>query len=252
MALALEVEHGVDDVLEHLGTGQTTVLRDVTNEHGRNVLPLGSEEKLRRRFANLSDAAGRRLELDGEHGLNRVDDHESRTQAGDFLEDALEACFGEQIERWLADAEPITAALDLVLGLFTRGVEDGTDFAREVSGGLQQQRGLADPRFAAEQHQRTRYDPAAEHAIKLADARGQPRRMRRFDLGVQLRVRAGAELRVSVLGFTRRRAVGREGGALLDIGIPRAAVRTFADPLRRLWAAFLADEDGLRWLHTSR
>src|SRR5688572_8721980 len=138
MALALEVEHGVDDVLEHFRPSQTAVLRHVTDEHGRNVLPLGGEEKLRRRLADLSDAAGRGLELDREHGLNRVDDDERRTQAGDFLEDALEACFGEQIEWCLADAEPITAALDLVLRLFTGGVEDGTDFAGEVSGRLQQ------------------------------------------------------------------------------------------------------------------
>jgi len=36
--------------------------------------------------------------------------------------------------------------------------------------GLQQQRGLANTRFAAEQHERTRHDATAEDAIELPDA----------------------------------------------------------------------------------
>jgi hypothetical protein len=40
---------------------------------------------------------------------------------------------------------------------------------------LQQQRGLADAGLAAEQHQRSGHDAAAEHAIELVDAARQPR-----------------------------------------------------------------------------
>jgi hypothetical protein len=63
-----------------------------------------------------------------------------------------------------------------------------------MTGGLQQQRGLADSRLAAQQHQRTRHDATAKHAIELADARGQPRGVSVLDLRVQLRARAGTEL----------------------------------------------------------
>ena len=58
---------------------------------------------------------------------------------------------------------------------------------REVRRRLQQQRGLADARLAAEQHQRPGNDAAAEHAIELADAGRQPHRVGRFDFCVQLR-----------------------------------------------------------------
>ena len=145
VALAFEVEHGVDDVLEGLGTGEAAVLRDVTDEERRDVVPLGGEEKLRRRLADLADAAGRRLELQREHGLHRVDDEQPRPHAADLFEDALDAGLGEQVERRVADAESIAARLDLMLGFFAGGVQHGADVTREVGGGLQQQRRLADP-----------------------------------------------------------------------------------------------------------
>ena len=117
---------------------------------------------------------GRRLELDREDRLDRVDDDERRLEPRDLLEDALDAGFGQQVQRRGADAEAIAAALDLVLGLLARRVEHRADFAREVRGRLQQQRGLADAGLAAEQHQRPGHDAAAEHAIELADAGRQP------------------------------------------------------------------------------
>ena len=74
MLLALEIQHRVDDVLERLGPGEAAVLGDVADEEGGDVLPLGREQQLRRRLADLADAARRRLELQREHGLDRVDD----------------------------------------------------------------------------------------------------------------------------------------------------------------------------------
>ena len=47
-----------------------------------------------------------------------------------------------------------------------------------MRGGLQQQRGLADARLAAEQHERARHDAAAEHAIEFTDARADAARRR--------------------------------------------------------------------------
>ena len=74
MPLAFEVQHRVDDVLERLRTGEAAVLRDVADEERRDVLPLRGEQQLRRRLAHLADAAGRRLELQREDRLDRVDD----------------------------------------------------------------------------------------------------------------------------------------------------------------------------------
>ncbi len=117
MALALEIEHGIHDVLERLRTGEIPVLRDVPDEHDRHVPALRCEEQVRRNFAHLADAAGRRLKTDGEDRLNRIDDHERGLEPLDLLQDALEARFGEEVQRRTVHREPLAAELDLVLRL---------------------------------------------------------------------------------------------------------------------------------------
>ncbi len=114
MALAFEVEHGVDDVLERLGSGDVAVLGHVSDEKRRDVVALRGEEKLRRRFAHLADAPRGRLKLQREHRLYGVDDEQARPHAADFFEDALDTGLCEQVERRITDAEPIAARFDLM------------------------------------------------------------------------------------------------------------------------------------------
>ena len=123
---------------------------------------------------------------------------ESTTSSAGFsrdglLEDPLEAGLGQQVDRRVADAEPFAARLHLVLRFLARAVEHRPHRAGERRGHLQQQRGLADPRFAAEQHQRAGDDAAAEHAVELLDAGGEPRRVGHLDVGVKPRARPAAE-----------------------------------------------------------
>src|SRR5262245_63505376 len=117
MPLAFEIEDRIDDVLQRLRPREVAVLRDVADKNGRNVLPFRGKQELRRGLAHLSYAAGCRLELDGKDRLHRVDDDQRRFDSRDFLEDAFDARFREEVERRCADAEPIAAAFDLMLGL---------------------------------------------------------------------------------------------------------------------------------------
>ena len=229
MALALEVQHGVDDVLEGLGAGEAAVLRHMADEQRRHVLAFGGKQQLRRRLAHLADAAGRRLEFQREHRLDRIDDHQSGPDARDLLENPLEARFSEQKQRRIAHAKPLAARLDLVLRFLAGAVQHRSDRPRHVGGSLQQQRGLADPGLAAQQDQRAGHDAAAEDAIELVDARRKPGVLLDFDLGIQARRCRGASERVAM---TRRRPrIARGGRSLLDKRIPRAAVGTAAEPL---------------------
>ena len=246
MPFALEIEHGVDDVLERLGAGEAAVLGHVSDEKRRDVVALGGEQKLRRRFAHLADAAGRRLKLQREHGLNRVDDEQPRPHAADFFEDALDARLREQEQRRVADAKPVAARLDLMLRLFARCVEHGADRLREVRGRLQQQRRLADAGFAAEQDERAGNDAAAEHAVEFADAAGDAVGGRRFDLRVALRPGGGRSWQRIAMPFGRATTRRR----------PRAPRRVNSTRRSRcsdpaIWglrSALLADEHRLRWL----
>ena len=74
------------------------------------------------------------------------------------------------------------------------------------------ERRLADARVAADQDQRAGDEPAAEHAIELVDARGQPVVARRLDVGQRLRAADLAGAR------DRRRAcpAGRDASSTID------------------------------------
>ncbi len=159
----------------------------------------------------------------------------------ELFQDALEARLGEQIQRRAPDAEPLAARLHLVLGFLARAVEHRPDVARDVGRRLQQQRGLADARLAAEQHHRARHDAAAEHAIQFADAGRQSRRRAHLDVGVQ--PGAGAARHERAVAVAAGRCGRRIADALFDQRIPRPAVSAAAQPLGGLAAAFLAHED---------
>src|SRR5882724_10087057 len=103
MALALEVEDGVHDVLERLRSREASVLGDVAHQKCRHVLALGRKQQLSGGLANLTNAARRRLELERQYRLDGVDDHEGRLDARDLLEDALQAGFRQQMQRRIAD-----------------------------------------------------------------------------------------------------------------------------------------------------
>ena len=60
VAVALEGQHRVDEVLEQAGPGQRPVLRDVTHEHRGDATRLGLLHEPVGRLAHLSDAARRR------------------------------------------------------------------------------------------------------------------------------------------------------------------------------------------------
>ncbi len=185
MAFAFEVQHRVDHVLEHFGASQTAILRHVADEHGRDVLILGGEQKLRRGLANLTDAARRRLKFVRPDSLHGIDDDERGRQARDLFEDPLDTGLRQQVQRRIAHTEPVATTLHLMLRLFGRGVENRTDLAREVRGGLEQQRRLADAGLSSEQDERPGDDAATEHAVELVDAGGQAHAVRHFNFCVQ-------------------------------------------------------------------
>ena len=136
---------------------------------------------------------GRGLEFQREDRLNRIDDQERRLQARDLLEDPFEAGFGEDVERRAGDAQSLAAQFiwcsDSSPEMYRTGPR-----SREMRRRLEQQRRFADARLAADEHQRSRHDAAAEHAIELADSCRQPLRHNRIDVGVELGTRGRGEL----------------------------------------------------------
>ena len=62
LALALELQHAVDEVLEHARAGQRALLGDVADEQDGGALALGHLADPRRHLAHLADRARRGLE----------------------------------------------------------------------------------------------------------------------------------------------------------------------------------------------
>ena len=87
VAVAFELQHGVDDVFEHPWSGEAAFLGDVADEDDRHVAFLGFVDEALRAAAHLTDAAGQRSEAGVGHGLDRVDHDELRTDAFDRVED---------------------------------------------------------------------------------------------------------------------------------------------------------------------
>jgi hypothetical protein len=129
-----------------------------------------------------------------------------------------------------------------VFGFFAGAIENRTNVRREMRGRLQEQGRLADPRLAAEQHQRPRHDAAAQDAVELADPRGDALSDNGVDVLVQLRTAAAERTRCTA-------RLHRLARLLFNERIPRAAVVALPHPLGRLGTAGLTDVNGLGRLH---
>ncbi len=72
-AVAFEGEHRVDQMLEHLGPGDGTVLRHVSDQKERKPLALRQVDQPPGDLTDLRDAPRRRCDLAGLDRLDRID-----------------------------------------------------------------------------------------------------------------------------------------------------------------------------------
>ena len=73
LALALELQHAVDEVLEHARAGERALLGHVADEQHRDVARLGEPRDAVGDLAHLADRAGRAGQLGRVQRLHRVD-----------------------------------------------------------------------------------------------------------------------------------------------------------------------------------
>ena len=181
VAVALELQHAVDEVLEHPRPGDRAVLRHVADEERGDAVLLRDAQQAARRLAHLRDRAGRRADLLRPERLHRVDHADGRPLALERLADDVELGLREDLDP-VAAAEAGGAQLHLRHRLLA-GDEERPPLERDRAERVQQQRRLADARLAADEHDRRRHEPAAEHAVELRHTRSRcaptPRRRRR-------------------------------------------------------------------------
>jgi hypothetical protein len=244
-AIALELEHDVDEVLERLGAGDAAILGDVTDDDRRDPRGLGELHQPARALADLRKRARNRVEQRGVYGLDRIDrEHRwalalSLRQDVSMRQDPLDVGLGDDRQRGSRRAHPSRAHRRLRDRLLARRVQHAAA-AGQPGERLDQQRRLADAGIAAEQHQATRDHAAAQHAIELTDPGGPA--IASTDLhgirGIRDRDRRSA------IRYTRRpRPRQRCAIDLFDEARPLLTQRAAAKPLGLAMTARLAPPD---------
>ena len=178
--LPLKVEHTVHHMLEDFGACERPFLVDVADDEDGHVFVLRVLHQAHRTFLDLRRAAGRGGQVAFVDRLDRVHDQDiGREQLG-LADDLLHVGLREDVQVGRGDMQARRAQLDLAQGFLAGYIEHARGFAH-----LQQERGFADARLAADQHKRAVHRAAAQHAVELADAGVKPRLVPAFDIAQQ-------------------------------------------------------------------
>ena len=131
LTIALELKDRIDDMLQHLWSGDSTILINMSDEDYGDIRLLGISEESGGALADLRDSAGSRLDVIRADGLNRIDHHETRLDIPDMVEDIFEASFAEDesIVRDLGEA--VGTEFKLRGRLLARDIEDSPIADRE-------------------------------------------------------------------------------------------------------------------------
>ena len=123
MPLAFEVEHRVDQMLEHPGPCERAFLRHVADQKRRDAPRLGEHHQSRAALTHLGDTARRGFELWQVDRLDRVDHERPGLELIELGLDQRQVRLGDQVHAVRRDAETVGAELDLRRRLFARDVQ---------------------------------------------------------------------------------------------------------------------------------
>ncbi len=233
VAVALEVEDHVHQVLEDAGPGDRAVLGHVADEHRGDVAGLGHADQGGRDLLDLGDATGHAVDARGADRLHGVDDHQARPHLLDVGEHGAEVGLRGQEQLVVHAAGAVGAQPHLGGRLLAGDVEGALPGAGGLGRDLEQQRALADAGLAGEQDRGPGHEATTQHPVELGHAARPGDRLGDRDLsdrhrGRGDRPRGGAQGRRTDL---RDRA-------------PGLALTTPADPLDRFPAALGAAVGG--------
>ena len=203
-ALALELQHHVDEVLEHPRAGDAAVLGDVADHHRRDALGLRDPHQGGGDLLDLGHPAGHAVDVGRADGLHRVDDQQLGADLVDVAEHRAEVGLGGEVELVVDRRRAVGPQPHLRGGLLAGDVEHPQPGPRGLRGDLEQQRRLADPGLAGEQHGGAGHHTAAEHPVELGDAAGARRASPRRAPG-----RSGRAGELTGPASVRRWAAGR-------------------------------------------
>ncbi len=105
----------------------------------------------------MADGAGSGLELRGKDRLDGINDHHSRFEFLDGLDDLLQRVLCQHVEVLGGDPDTIRAHLGLAQRFFPGYVKDAHSSAGQSVQGLEEKGGFADSRVTADEHHRANH-----------------------------------------------------------------------------------------------
>ena len=165
--LAVELQDHVDDMLEHLRSGQAALLRNMAHEEHGDALFFRHALEHCRSLAHLSQTARQPVDISRSHGLNGIDDHKLRADPLDLVQDVRDVRLARDENALRQRFESLCAQPDLSGRFFARDVQNRTVHFGIAVGHLQEKRRLADAGLAAEQHDRARQNAPAQHPVEF-------------------------------------------------------------------------------------
>jgi hypothetical protein len=142
------------------------------HDQHRGAAALGKAHQRGRAFAQLGDRAGGIGHAGQLHGLDGIDHQQRRLLCRGHAKHRVEVCLGRHLHALVGAAQPPRPQRHLRRGLLASGVEHGMP-GRQRAGHLQQQRGLADARFAAQQGHRARHQATAQHPVQFSHSQAE-------------------------------------------------------------------------------
>ena len=156
-------------MLHDFGASNGTILVDMADDEHRDLLLFGHGKQPGRALLDLTDRAGRGRDIHAAHRLDGVDDDKVRLFLFDEAADLVHVVFGSQIDILLRDLQPGRAEFHLPHRLLAGDIQHRV-LVRDGPAKLEQHRGFAYARLAAEQHHAAQHDAAAQHPVQFRDA----------------------------------------------------------------------------------
>ena len=144
----------------------------MTDKDDRSPAPLGERRQLMCRRADLTDRTRRAVDIVGPHGLDRIDDRQLRSFGLERGQNVSQVGFRGELDRRIRQSQPLRAHPYLRRSFLARNVDRFQTSLREAGRGLQQKRGFANARIAADKNGRCRYQSAAENAVEFYQTGG--------------------------------------------------------------------------------
>ena len=222
--VALEIQDGIDNMLQQPGPGNRPFFRHMADDKHRYAASFGEAHQLTGYFLDLADAAGRRADLVSVDGLDRIDHDRGRPEFLNGFENLFERSFGQNVQRRSLHAEPFPTHFNLLRRLFAGNVQDAFALRDQAREGLQQEGRLANARIAANQNHRAGNHAAAENPVEFPDPGATAMFADDFDLANRNGLR-GPQLQHRTAAAARRSAQ-----AFLFHAVPATAVGTPTQP----------------------